>query len=389
MKEKNLIKEKAIKILLFLNTISAIYIPCLGHYIDNITIYYFLINIISFIFIIMLRPKIRIKGFFKFVLLYFLILIISTILNNGAIYLLLFEAGTTLLTFLLWNSFNKKEFNDYIGVLTLVLEILTYINLASIIIFPNGLYNINSIRKYYIFDHVNVSIRYLLPGSCLLLINKYKNNFSNKRCYIYIASVIITLLLTKPMTAVIGYTIFILSLIIFKKLKYITNFFKPIYSHIATGIISYLIIFFSFQKRFLNLIGNLERDLTFTGRTIIWDRTINFISQKPLLGYGRMTQTVRESYLKVSSAHNQFLNFLFEGGIILLAHIFIIIYIISLKLVKCNNENIKRIIFATLLSYSIMWITEPFSYSGTSLMFMIWLIAYNSPILFNETEVKK
>lgn len=381
------LKDKTIKVLLFFNTLSVIYIPCLGHYVDNITIYYFIVNITTFILLLALKPKIKISGFFKYIFIYYLILIISTIFNKGTIMPLLFEGSTTLFTILIWNSLEKEEFKKYLKVLTFTLELLTYANLLIIFAFPNGLYNVNAVRKYYLFDHVNVSIRYLLPGTCFSLINSVINN--NKfsiRNYIYVISVIITLILTRPMTAIVGYIIFLISLLLIFRSKLINKTINPFYSHLASFLISYLIIFFNFQQHFLRFIGVLERDLTFTGRTYIWDKTLYNISYKPFMGYGRLSAIDRQSYINATSAHNQFLNFTFEGGLLLLSNIFITLFIISKKLKKCNNNKIVCILSSTFISYAVMWITEPFSYSGTSLMFIIWLITYYSPILFNEKK---
>ena len=213
MKTKENLKTTIIKLLLFLNTISTIGVPCLGHYIDHISIYYFILNIFSFVLILIFRSKIRLKGFFKFILLYYIILIVSTMINKGDIFLLLCETASTLTMILLWNSFYKEEVKQYISVLSLCIEIMAYLNLFLVIKFPDGIYNIGMSRKYYLFDHVNVAIRYLLPGCTFMLIRSYLNkNKVDIRSYAYILVVALTLIITWPATAVIGFLIFIIGI---------------------------------------------------------------------------------------------------------------------------------------------------------------------------------
>lgn len=385
MKTKENLKTTIIKLLLFLNTISTIGVPCLGHYIDHISIYYFILNIFSFVLILMFRSKIKITGFFKFILLYYIILIASTIVNKGDIFLLLCETASTLTMILLWNSLYKNEVKQYISVLSLCIEIMAYLNLFLVIEFPDGIYNIGMSRKYYLFDHVNVAIRYLLPGCTFMLIRSYLNkNKVDIRSYAYILVVALTLIITWPATAVIGFLIFIIGIKFIYTNKNMNQLLSPVTATAVAGTISYMLIIVKIQNYFSNFITNvLHRDVTFTGRTNIWDKAIYYIQNKLFLGNGRLTSLEREEYLGVTSAHNQFLNFLFEGGIFLLVVIIVTIIAVSNKIKKCNNLKIVSVLLATTLSYVFMWISEPFSYSGTALMFMVWLFMYRSPELFN------
>ena len=379
------------KTLLIINFISCIRIPCLDYYFENMTIVYAVINLISFILILIIRPKIKIGGFFLYVFLYYFILVFSTLINNGNKMQLFAEALVSLTTISIWNSLDKKEIKKYFGVLAFVIEVLTFLNLFIIIKFPDGLYYINYSRNYYLFDHVNVSIRYLLPGCCFTLIRIYmQSNKIDIRTKIYIFSVVLTLLLTWPVTAIIGMVVFLLGWKFMYFGKYAQSLLLPIKTITTTAIVSFLLVAVKIQNLFSNFIVNvLKRDITLTGRTIIWDTAIEYIKQQPLFGMGRLATEVRRDYLGVTSAHNQFLNFMFEGGIILMALIFIMVKEASKRVKECKNFNIVIVISATVLAYAVMWITEPFSYSGTSLMFLVWLFAYRSSQLFEELNVEE
>lgn len=62
------------------------------------------------------------------------------------------------------------------------------------------------------------------------------------------------------------------------------------------------------------------KDLTFTGRTFIWEYVINEIMKKPIIGYGYMTYWImgssRLDYILVNQSHNSYLEILLWGGIL-------------------------------------------------------------------------
>ena len=161
--------------------------------------------------------------------------------------------------------------------------------------------------------------------------------------------------------------------------------FSPLKSFIYAGTLSFLIIVVNIQEYFANFIINiLHKDVTFTGRTDIWNEALFYLKNNFIFGLGRLQSEKRTMMLGASSAHNQFLNFMFEGGIVLLGYIFIAIYCFSKRLLSCKNRKIIILFSATMFSYAFMWISEPFSYSGTFAMFFLWMLMYRAKELFSE-----
>ena len=378
-------KKKWVNILLFINFLSAIGIPCLGNFIDKITVYYFIISIISFIIIVLITKKVIIRGFIKYICAYYLILIISTMMNHQPLYSILGEAALVLPTMIIWYSFDRKNFKKYLPTIVLVLEILTYINFLMIIIFPEGLYNQGFIRKYYLFGHINITFRYLLPGCCFNMIRSYLYNEKlDKRCILYLLVVLLTLIINWPVTAIIGVIVFFICFFASNKHLKVQKILKPINSLVITAGVTISMLTFKIQNIFAIIISNIfHKEATLSGRINIWNTALYYIKDKLVLGYGRLSIDARNLYFNATSAHNQFLIFLFEGGIILMALIIVIFIKISKNLKESNNIEINSIIISTIASYSIMWIAEPFSYSGTLLMFLVWMLAYRSEYLFN------
>lgn len=83
-----------------------------------------------------------------------------------------------------------------------------------------------------------------------------------------------------------------------------------------------------------NVVSLFNKDLTFSDRTTVWDRTLLMISQKPFTGWGLIHGTEAKTILGYSNAHNQLLDCMLCGGIILLT-----IFIISLFLIANRMDR--------------------------------------------------
>ena len=94
-----------------------------------------------------------------------------------------------------------------------------------------------------------------------------------------------------------------------------------------------------------------HKDLTFSGRSLIWNQILVMIAQKPILGWGYMKSTTISKILgsKVfTSAHNQWLNFLFQGGIVLFG-IAVMLFAIEIGTIKKQKANRNVFIMTVVL----------------------------------------
>ena len=88
-----------------------------------------------------------------------------------------------------------------------------------------------------------------------------------------------------------------------------------------------------------------HKDLTFSGRSLIWNQILVMIAQKPILGWGYMKSTTISKILgsKVfTSAHNQWLNFLFQGGIVLFG---IAVMLFAIEIGTIKKQKVNRNVF--------------------------------------------
>lgn len=124
-----------------------------------------------------------------------------------------------------------------------------------------------------------------------------------------------------------------------------------------------------------------HKDVTLSHRTIIWDVALGLISKKPFLGYGSPNSfnvfTVYHDYSgnnnggkTTLSGHNQIIQILYYGGIVMLA-IVVLIYILSTKNVK--KSRISYCFFISVIVISFTWLTEA---PGEYAMFFVLTVCY-------------
>lgn len=92
----------------------------------------------------------------------------------------------------------------------------------------------------------------------------------------------------------------------------------------------------------------LHKPITLTGRTVLWEKSIELIIQKPIFGYGASWSGI-EIWEQYVPPHNQFLYFLLFGGVLVLgAFVFWLLVIMrQLKFAYSNESNKKIYIYCS------------------------------------------
>ena len=122
------------------------------------------------------------------------------------------------------------------------------------------------------------------------------------------------------------------------------------------------IVFLRVQNLFSFLIIDiLHKDLTFTGRTDIWDRSMSMIAKKPILGWGSMEQIFETLLLGQTHSHNAILEQLFRGGIVYYLAFLILIILIHNHTVRFMKNRLVK--------------------DATIILFVIWIICVTESIL--------
>lgn len=242
------------------------------------------------------------------------------------------------------------------------LLIILSANTASIVLFPNGLYQIDYVwnewgakdvmRQWILGNKNSQTIWYLL-----LMILTYilfsdahisRNKLKNRIVLLYtIAISAITMLLVASSTGIVAITVLAVGMILSFFRKSLIDFeWNPKWILVGYIIISILII--GGNATFLKpIIADLfGKDLTFSNRTTVWLRALLLFIQKPIFGWGVLGDDGMRNALgslSYTSAHNQFLNTMLQGGTILFLILIAMVFIIFDKLSKCEDKKDKLV----------------------------------------------
>ena len=104
----------------------------------------------------------------------------------------------------------------------------------------------------------------------------------------------------------------------------------------------------------------LHKDITFSGRTYIWEMCIKMIARHPLAGYGNFDSGWIIKWNGIMrNAHNLFFDILIQGGIILFAGY--LVFLLTVFITASDKENKKsQLILVLLFCLFVVMLCESF-----------------------------
>jgi O-antigen ligase len=322
------------------------------------------------------------------IVLFYGVNILSAVVNKGDVYGELAIAFLSIALCMIFDLGLKTNPKILLNQLLWVLGILMLFNLFLILFYPKGLYSTSEYDTNWILGYKNIQIRTILPTVGLVCVYSYliykKIVF---QAWLLIFCMVITILLLNSATSVVGMVIFLLLMALFLKPNKIPRFINLNLTVILMALLGYALITLNIQSRFSYLIENiLHRNLDFTGRTIIWENTIRYISKYPLLGVGNQTDANMFSMLSGDHPHNYFLYLLFTGGVVGLAIACVIFFMASRQLGRYRDHPVDRIILFVLIAFFFMGLAE--SLTAAPMLYPMFIMAYDMKylILVEEEE---
>ena len=154
------------------------------------------------------------------------------------------------------------------------------------------------------------------------------------------------------------------------KIKLNINKLMSIYTIIYTQVV----IFRIQETVFRGFIENtLQKNVTLTGRTLIWDFIMKIIPNSLIFGYGRNDIIAQNAIIRdVTEAHNGLLEILLCTGIIGL-FVFILILLNVFKALNKSNSKISYILSMAIFLYFCIALTES-AFTYTKIGFWILII---------------
>lgn len=292
-------------------------------------------------------------------------LLLSTILGGGDIRrwasMFYYPVGlSALFSINLCYGTKQKSFIQAISSLMMIICLMEFL---FVVFFPLGL-NTGKFERTYFLGGENMVGFTLMIGLIIVLCDKFVNNTSPSRVYVYLSMQCLTIGIIFSGGNFVGTIITVILLFAGRKLLKKISTEKLILS--VALIFIYLIVL----NNLTNLIthpfvryiieDNLGKDLTLTHRTIIWDQVIYGFYKHPFWGHG-IRETVNlftiptGNIVQTFSAHNQWLQSMYEGGVF-----FYLMLIPLLHRVSCLLKHTEVLLYfnATIIGLMTMYMTE-------------------------------
>lgn len=364
------IRNKWIYILLFLPHFKPAYfdqVPLM----DNIFNFARIISAAIILTLYFIRGK-----YSKIILLISLLqisLLVSTIINKGDLFKLAISSFSIIVTCMLLEIGILTNVKVLIRAIFFLLGFLIFINFITIILYPNGMYQ-TLYKDNYFLGYDNIHITIILPAISIGLLKIKMEQKQFIMTTLILVTSFISIYLRWSATSVFGVTLFLL-FIIFYKLKITKKF--GITSYIVINIaIFLLVVILSVQNIFTYLIVDLlHKDLTFTGRTFIWDKALMYIKDSMIWGNGVENPALTFDRLGVFHAHNFYLDLMYRGGVIALTIFIIILFVSGKKFSKFQGNDLGTIISFTIFDFLVIFQVEAYQYMP--LFYGIIIMAYH------------
>ena len=296
------------------------------------------------------------------------IALFSTIVNGGDIFgTFKVFVGTITFSMLIELAVKQSSWN-LISALLIVLGIESVINSITIIMYPSGMFKTSEwfdpfhhsvVRNNWFLGYDNGHINYILPLACAYWIYATYKDFPVIYRIFGFAIIFGTVYFTWSAASVIGTTVFLLLAIMYEcRLRLRVFKFKYL---LIIIIITFLgLVIFRIQNYFAFFITDiLGKDLTLSGRTLIWDRTLSIFAEHPLIGIGVLSRLENFRLIGAPHPHGLFLRVIFQTGIIGAVSM-TIIFCFVVKSLNSTRNKYCYILSSTLFCFLIIFLTESF-----------------------------
>ncbi|MCU7584833.1 O-antigen ligase family protein [Adlercreutzia muris] len=306
-----------------------------------------------------------------------MLLLLSTLVNEGSVVTFVSTYGLGLGVYLLVDLYSDSPRAVVAGIF-FVGEVLVYLNLAAMILVPDGLY-VSKLLGFYHNWVLGYKNQFLPFFICFATVAFLQMRYTGKRLrsVVLIAAMILSLILGRSATSLIVMVLFVFGMLIAEtRAKFIFN------PYLLAGVIVgafFVIVLMSSSETISGLIASIaNRDVTFSGRTIIWSSVMDAIAQKPLFGWGVLTDEAHIAlidYAEASTAHNFYLELLLSGGLVSFVAFLLFLILVLKKVKSCEGFYASKLFAAALFALGLAYMTEAYS---NPILFALFAFAANA-----------
>lgn len=271
-------------------------------------------------------------------------------------------------------------------ILSRIGSFLVYFNAILVVLFPDGLYTSEWGSSYFLFGNYNATgaiclLCVLFQGVYTTLTGKGENNL----LLLTFVSFAVCLFLGS-MTSTVGLVI-----------AFVYTLFRNYITHLRPIVITFIVVLVLFM--FVVVIaGNsiedypiiiafienvLGKDSSFTARTYVWFVNLDYVSERPWLGWGFIDSRIIEESSGAIGTHNLFIAVALYGGIVAICF-FINALRHALLAEKHNSNTTTRYTLTILCIFLLMSLFEQYNWI---VVFGITIVTYYSQ-WFSDNEIK-
>lgn len=327
----------------------------------------------------------------KFLLLFlafWLVYLIAAILNSPmSLKNVIFHAYTEFALVLLITIACRKWLREFLSAAVFIYGGWIFMNLLLDFLYPNGLYHTTSYHTAHLLGDDNAMVYVMLPGLIIMVCNSIiKYGRLNLSTIFFMFVVSMSLLKVWAVSA-------FLSVLLFFGLLIYLFFFKRIDTRLLLlGLVGIAVVaFIGLNNSILQdfIVYKLDKDITLSGRTILWFYAIVEILERPFLGYGGFFEYgswyIGDGSITMYPCHTPYLQLLLDGGFVLFTIFFILVLLANVKVNKKRDYLVGFILAVGLISMMFNYITE---YSKFLHFFIIVTMMFNVDYLIINKTLK-
>lgn len=264
--------------------------------------------------------------------------------------------------------FVKKEKKSTLRIIAVVFSIELYIEFFVSV--SNLLFMFLGDPRFSLLGYDNYSIFAIAPMLVVLFsIDYLQHERYSANSILLFSLMFVEKLATLAVTSIVVLFLVAVALYLIKRKNRLKSFFNHKSGFIILVSLSLLIVVFHAQDIFSPLFELMGKDSTISGRTAIWDATLNSILSSPIWGHGRQSP---ESFLFITGlplferswghAHNGILELLFTVGCIgLVLYIaFLASVFASRKSSGADLSQVREILLVGVFAYALLMFTDSY-----------------------------
>lgn len=274
-----------------------------------------------------------------------------------------------------WRIDSKRIRNPFVSLLFYAVLLLTFVDAWTVYKYPNGLRRSEyGIPEWFFGNKNNRMYWYVLPT----LLAAWRSRYMNRIHGFVLVSALgifseIVMLMCDSATSAGAFFFVLIGCVLFTTIKGRSlprvNALIPVAVFLVMNI---LLIVGSTEFLRPIVMGLFGKNMTFTDRVTIWSNALGFIAKKPIIGQGFLGNDYTSAILGRHdwvNCHNQVLDTLFIGGIVLFAALLLVFIALCMQ-----TNRVKRCDFSLLFCLVLGGLLAQMLFEQTLTMTATWIV---------------